>query len=848
MSEKLNKIVSILLIVLITVVSIVNSNITASATEQGNVPSVSYTAHVQNTGWQSFVKDGGFAGTEGKSYRVEGIIVKLDTGSYTGGIKYRSYIQGIGWQDYMNSGSMTGTNGQSKRLEAIQIQLTGDIANYYDVYYTVHAQNYGWLGWAKNGETSGTVGYGYRLEGIMIKLVKKGDTAPSNGKTQKSYEQSDRPFINYMTYVQNEGWKESVRNGGFSGSSGKAQRIESIIMNVDSTSVSGGIRYRAMIQGNSNWTAYAADGAACGTSGQSKRLEAIQIELTGDLVNKYDVYYRTYVENRGWMGWAKNGETSGSTGYNARIEAIQIQPVAKGSAAPGSTSNAAAVLGEQTKIEVTGVTLNKSSLALTEGGSETLQATIQPSNATTKTVTWSSSNTSVATIDSNGKVTAVKAGTATITAASNNGKKASCTVTVSAKTVAVTGITLNRAESNFDVKGRIFHKILQLTATVSPSNATDKTVSYSSSDSKVATVSQDGTITAVGYGKAVITAKTSNGKTATCNAYVCESNYTGVLDGKTYLVSLNSVTNRVMDVEKGAEADGTKVELWTVNSTAAQQWQFHDYRSKYGGIAIVPKCQTRGSVLDVNRGGNNYTDPFKVGCKIDLWKIDSDAAATMWEVIRNSRGGYIFRLVNTDFAAGVTSTDTGTQLVLKKLDVWDQNQSWSLSEIKTGGSGQTESVANKIVKYAQNEVGYKENPTTCWTKYTQWYLGRSDEVVPSGYQAWCAMFVSYIQNQAEDKTVSKFCSCGDGVNKYKSIGKYQPLGYVPKAGDIVFFTTDGVSAVHVGIVEYVENGNIHTIEGNFLYNSEYQVIRWQYNWQTGKGGITNRILGYGVTN
>ncbi len=70
-------------------------------------------------------------------------------------------------------------------------------ALYYDVYYTVHAQNYGWLGWAKNGKTSGTVGYGYRLEGIMIKLVKKGDTVPSNGKTQKSYEQSDRPFINY---------------------------------------------------------------------------------------------------------------------------------------------------------------------------------------------------------------------------------------------------------------------------------------------------------------------------------------------------------------------------------------------------------------------------------------------------------------------------------------------------------------------------------------------------------------------------------------------------------------------------------------------------------------------------
>ncbi len=68
-----------------------------------------------------------------------------------------------------------------------------------------------------------------------------------------------------------------MRNGGFSGSLGKAQRIESININVDSTSVEGGIRYRAMIQGNDDWTDYIADGNNCGTTGQSKRLEALQI-------------------------------------------------------------------------------------------------------------------------------------------------------------------------------------------------------------------------------------------------------------------------------------------------------------------------------------------------------------------------------------------------------------------------------------------------------------------------------------------------------------------------------------------------------------------------------------------
>ena len=80
-------------------------------------------------------------------------------------------------------------------------------------------------------------------------------------------------------------------------------------------------------------------------------------------------------------------------------------------------------------VAVESVTLDKTSLSLTEGESATLTATVNPSNATDKTVSWSSSNTSVATVDSNGKVTAVKAGTATITAKAG-GKSATCSVVV----------------------------------------------------------------------------------------------------------------------------------------------------------------------------------------------------------------------------------------------------------------------------------------------------------------------------------------------------------------------------------------------------------------------------------
>ena len=75
---------------------------------------------------------------------------------------------------------MSGTSGRSLRLEAIQIELTGDMANWYDVWYRVHAQNVGWMGWACNGAQSGTAGYSRRLEGIQILLVPKGAAGPDS--------------------------------------------------------------------------------------------------------------------------------------------------------------------------------------------------------------------------------------------------------------------------------------------------------------------------------------------------------------------------------------------------------------------------------------------------------------------------------------------------------------------------------------------------------------------------------------------------------------------------------------------------------------------------------------------
>ncbi|MBO4341163.1 MAG: Ig domain-containing protein [Bacteroidales bacterium] len=163
------------------------------------------------------------------------------------------------------------------------------------------------------------------------------------------------------------------------------------------------------------------------------------------------------------------------------------------------------------KVEVSQVQLSPSSVSLEVGGTVNLIATVSPSNATDMTVTWSTSDASVATV-SYGLVTAVGEGSAIITATAGS-KSATCSVQVKAKTVAVTGISLNNSELSLYQE-----ETFQLEATVTPSDATDKTVTWSSSNTGVATVT-DGLVKAVGEGSATITAA-AGGQSATCSVRV----------------------------------------------------------------------------------------------------------------------------------------------------------------------------------------------------------------------------------------------------------------------------------------------------------------------------------------
>ncbi len=193
----------------------------------------------------------------------------------------------------------------------------------------------------------------------------------------------------------------------------------------------------------------------------------------------------------------------------------------------------------------TGVTLSKSADTIAVGGSDQLTATIAPANGasqyiTWNNVTWTSSNPSVATVDQTGKVTAVALGTANISVTASN-LTATCAVTVQAAspgTVSVTGVTLNK-NSDTITAGQTD----QLTATVSPSNATNKTLTWTSSDNSVATVDQTAGVTGSVYGNApgaaTITVTTADGgSTATC-AVTVQANSPGGASGSPVLTTLN---------------------------------------------------------------------------------------------------------------------------------------------------------------------------------------------------------------------------------------------------------------------------------------------------------------------
>lgn len=163
----------------------------------------------------------------------------------------------------------------------------------------------------------------------------------------------------------------------------------------------------------------------------------------------------------------------------------------------------------------TSLSFEKKVVELYVGESEQLNLTVLPMDTTDKVTYDAYAYSDAATVNNAGKVTAMKIGNTTITATASSGATATCTVKVIDYPTIVTGVTLD--QTKYDMKtGEVF----KLNATVVPSNATDKSITWTSTDSSVASVSEAGTVSVVGAGKAVITATSGNGVIAACEVTV----------------------------------------------------------------------------------------------------------------------------------------------------------------------------------------------------------------------------------------------------------------------------------------------------------------------------------------
>ena len=214
---------------------------------------------------------------------------------------------------------------------------------------------------------------------------------------------------------------------------------------------------------------------------------------------------------------------------------------------------------EAFNVPVTSISVSETEANIEAGKTLELTVTIAPDDARNKTVTWSSSDETVATVSQEGTVTAVKAGEATITATTNDGTEltASCTITVTPKLA--TSIKLDKERLEMEAGATE-----TLKATVLPEDAGDRTVTWSSSDETVATVSQEGTVTAVKAGEATITATTNDGTGLTASCIVKVNETSGI--GNVYADGITAAGGKGCITISGT-ADNIMTSVYTANGT-----------------------------------------------------------------------------------------------------------------------------------------------------------------------------------------------------------------------------------------------------------------------------------------
>lgn len=358
---------------------------------------------------------------------------------------------------------------------------------------------------------------------------------------------------------------------------------------------------------------------------------------------------------------------------------------------------------------VSGVSFPEPSITLYTSQTYTLKPTVRPATATDKTVTWSSSNTSVATVNSAGVVTAVGVGAASITVTTRDGGfKDSCTVSVISK-VDVSGIGIGHTAVTVAKDGT-----WAVDAVVYPSNASNKTILWKSNAPKVASVDDGGLVTGLSAGTAVITATTEDGGfTARCTVTVTQS-----------------VTGVTLNVKSAKIAVGASK---TLTATVAPGNATNKKVSWYSSDETIATVNGKGLVVGVKKGT----------CTITVITEDGQFSASATITVYTPQAGIKINSENLKLAKGATTVLTATVL---PEDATDKTVLWSSSDsticsvndvgqikgLKVGTAVITATTSDKKYK-AQCQVTVVQLVTSVTLEYTsiQLNVGKSKTLVPT---------------------------------------------------------------------------------------------------------------------
>lgn len=344
-----------------------------------------------------------------------------------------------------------------------------------------------------------------------------------------------------------------------------------------------------------------------------------------------------------------NDATDKTVIWNSSNTAVAtVNSTGKVTAVSGGSASITAKAGEKqatcaitVTVPVESVSLDRENITLEEENSTTLVATVKPNDATDKAVTWDSSNTSIATVDQSGKVKAVKEGSSRISARVGD-KQATCSVTVKKQVIAVTSVTLNKTELSLH-KGQS----RTLTASISPMNATDRTVIWSSSNTSIATV-DNGTVKAINEGNIVITAYAGE-KNATCSVIVKQALPSNAVDLGLSVSWAQCNLGATESTDPGdyyawgetepkykpghSQDDPMDPTGWKTGVDGGYDWRSYKYGekpNKYNGVDLKRVLESDDDAAHVNLGGAWRTPTYQDWAELNrecTWVWDNEKVA-----------------------------------------------------------------------------------------------------------------------------------------------------------------------------------------------------------------------------